>query len=301
MNKNICTLSDQNYLIKGLALYHSLMDNTNIPFNLYYLCMDNFTYDFLIKENLPNIYPINISNLEKDTDFTILKKNTEYVANSHECTYCFALSSFFTEYVVRVFKLPEITYIDSDIIFYEDIKYLYDSIGDKQIGIIKHRHLPIGHAVGGYNVGVMYFSGKGIGYECLKWWRDCVMDKTNKWYPKYGKVGGGDGDQKYLEAFEPLFGSNNIKILDDDIGHGAPWNFRLYRYDFLNNIIFWGNKKQKMIFIHFSHFTPDYENNNYRIDRFGEWQNVDKLNNNIKQYYDNYFITLKKLKEKYKL
>ena len=74
MNKNICTLSDQNYLIKGLALYHSLMDNTNIPFNLYYLCMDNFTYDFLIKENLPNIYPINISNLEKDTDFTILKK-----------------------------------------------------------------------------------------------------------------------------------------------------------------------------------------------------------------------------------
>ena len=24
---------------------------------------------------------------------------------------------------------------------------------------------------------------------------------------------------------------HHVKVIDDDIGHGAPWNFRLYVYD----------------------------------------------------------------------
>jgi len=52
------------------------------------------------------------------------------------------------------------------------------------------------------------------------------MDPNNRWHKTHGLC----GDQKYLELFFDLFESKNIKILDENIGHGAPWNFTLYGY-----------------------------------------------------------------------
>ena len=58
-----------------------------------------------------------------------------------------------------------------------------------------------------------------------------------------------------------MFGENVIKILDDDIGHGAPWNYRLYVYDDFSEkgIIGWGDKKQDLVFNHFSQFSYSRE------------------------------------------
>ena len=294
------TLSDKNYLIKGLGLIESLEKYSSEEFIIYYLCMDSDTFDFLNRLGNKKITPISISTLETDKDFITLKNNTNYTPNSHTCSYCFALGSFFTEYVVRHYNIKEILYMDSDIIFYQDPKSIFEEIGDRSIGIILHRHNDIGAAVGGYNVGVVYFKNNEVGYKCLKWWRDCVMDKTNKWYDLFGKTGGVDGDQKYLEAFEPLFGKKNVSVIDAGIGHGAPWNFTLYQYD--GEDIIWEEKRQKMVFIHFSHFTPNYENGTYMIDRGGGyWNNVHLRIPRLKQYYDNYNKTLIKIKNKYKL
>ena len=114
------------------------------------------------------------------------------------------------------------------------------------------------------------------------------MDPSNEWFDKYGAV----GDQVYLEGFAPLFGEENVAVLDEHIGHGAPWNLSLYEYE--GHDIIWNGKKQKLVFIHFSHFTPDFKNNTYSRDRSGEWNCV--LNNPnpfIIKYYDNYFERLK--------
>ena len=115
------------------------------------------------------------------------------------------------------------------------------------------------------------------------------MDPTNEWFEQYGRV----GDQVYLEGFAPLFGESNVAVLDDMIGHGAPWNLSLYQYD--GDEIVWEGRRQKMVFIHFSHFTPNFENDTYSIDRSGEWDCV--LSNphpRVIEYYDDYFERLKK-------
>ena len=52
MKYNCCTLSDYNYLLKGLVLYDSLEKHNKEDFRLYYLCLDQKTYDKLKELNL---------------------------------------------------------------------------------------------------------------------------------------------------------------------------------------------------------------------------------------------------------
>jgi hypothetical protein len=293
----ITTLSDKNYLLKGIALYESLIETTKGKFTLHYLCLDDFTYDKLYELKLPHLIPHKIIKYENDKDFKTLISNTKYIENGF-CSYCFALASFFTNDIMESLKTKGVFYIDSDIILYEDIEKIINSHKNKSVGIHLHKHVPIGHHVGGYNVGVIYFKNNDIGRNVLKWWRDCVLDIKNKWYVPYGRV----GDQAYLEAFEPLFGKENIFVFDDEIGHAAPWNFNMITH-LGNRGMVWNGEKQLIHFIHFSQFTPNFKNNSYNIDRDGgkTW-GISQLNNvHIKEFYDDYYNRLKNVKIKYKL
>ena len=110
---------------------------------------------------------------------------------------------------------------------------------------------------------------------------------------------------KYLEAFERLFGKENICIIDEEIGHGAPWNMSLYEYldGDLGGKIKWSpdpnmnigietkTRIQPMYFVHFSQFTPDYENSNYRFDRSGAWRSFNlHTKPGIIKYYDDWYV-----------
>jgi len=293
----ITTLSDKHYVLKGLALYNSLVNTTTQDFILHYLAVDDYTYQFLTNLNLPKMKVWNMSSISSDPDFTTLKNNTKYIVDGF-CSYCFALASFFTYYISTIIESDYLFYIDSDIILYEDIYKIILSSQNKSVGIHLHKHVPIGHHVGGYNVGVVYFKPNETGIKVLKWWRDCVMDPTNKWNVPYGRV----GDQAYLEAFEPLFGKENVFVMDESIGHVAPWNFMLLQCK-QNRQITWNNKPQTVLFAHFSQFTPNWNANSYSIDREnGNTWGVYQLNNShIKWYYDDYFDRLNKLKHLYNI
>ena len=140
-----------------------------------------------------------------------------------------------------------VMYIDSDIYFYQDPKLVYDEIGDKSVGIIRHRHNTSLSVDGEFNVGIIYFKNDEAGIECLRWWNDAVLLGTT---PELSTC----GDQKYLEGFVPRFG-DSVCVIDETIAHGAPWNFRLYVYDYIDegNVI-WGDKVQPLVFNHFSKF-----------------------------------------------
>lgn len=295
--KYLVTLSDINYIDKGLVLYDSIQDNTKEDFVLYYLCLDDESFDIINKINNENIIAYKINKINKEEDFMTLAKNNSSNPNDYS-DYHFALASYITYHLMNKFNLPEIIYVDSDIVFYNDIKILFDVVKNKSIGLILHRHNKFGCHVGCYNVGIIYFRNDEVGITCLKWWRDVVMDKNNPWAKQYGTC----GDQKYLEAFGKLFGNENIKIYDDDIGHGAPWNFKLYKY-LDDDVIMWNNKKQDLIFNHFSHFDTDDVNDTYKIDRKGEWGGClgKSVSGKIKHYYDDYFDKIKKVKTKYSL
>jgi len=296
--RTFTTLFDVNYLDKVIALYESINKFLS-DYRLYCLCLDDLAFNKIKEINDAKLIPLHIRDEFCDNkDFKILVKYNESVPASKPAKkgkipgysdFHFALGSFFTHHIMEK-ELPEgILYIDSDIVFYVSPELIFDSVKNKSIGIIMHRHNKIGVGVGGYNVGIVYFRNDEIGRKCLKWWRDVVMDKSNKWFPTHGFC----GDQKYLELFESMFG--NVKVLDDDIGHAAPWNFRLYKYFDDRTIIEWNGKIQPLVFIHFSHFN--YTKNSYRVARKKEW----KMHPSAKRYYDEYFETLKSVKRRYKL
>jgi hypothetical protein len=310
---NICSISDKNYLHYILSLYKSIRDTISVDFTFYMFCIDKESYDVLYSKNLENVKLISIDEVKESETYKQLSENTEYKPVSSENTYCWSLASFFQYYILDNYDIEDIFYVDADILFYNDIKDIHEIVSKKSIGIMLHRHNEVGCYVGAYNVGLIYFKNDDIGKNCLKWWRDVTIDPSNEWAKEYGTC----GDQKYLELFGKLFGDENVCVIDEHIGHGAPWNLGLYTYldSLLGGEILWKtidhkgktvdcgldktDRRQKIYFIHFSQFTPDYPNTRYRYDRGGAWIELNIYENqNVKKYYDNYFMkTLESLVE----
>jgi hypothetical protein len=289
--KNLCTLSDWNYLPKGLALYKSLVSTSTESFKLYYLCLDETSYKKLIRLRLPNILPISLQTIERQNEELGTAR-----ANRPYNEYCWTLASYFCDWLLSKEDLEHVCYIDSDILFYADIDILYKEIGPKDVGIVAHRHNAVGDRDGAYNVGVIYFRGSKIGRECLYWWKDAVLLKK---HPEYY----GCGDQKYLEGFIPRYGIDNICVMDETFGHGAPWNYRLYdwsTYD-QDHCITWNGKKQSLVFNHFSRMSYDLSTNTVN---FTSGQYADHTLNftvfnipQVQKLYQNYYLELKTIHE----
>ena len=237
-----CSLSDINYLKFGKALIKSLNETSSEDFILYYLCIDDESYIELVDYD-PNVIPIRLYDV-LSTSRTLMDHRKSVPYN----VFCWSLASSFSRYLLENKKIDSVFYIDSDIYFYQDPKLVFDEIGDKSIGIIKHRHNTSLSVDGEFNVGVVYFKNDEAGLGCLKWWNDAVILGTN---PELSTC----GDQKYLEGFIPRFGES-VCVIDETIAHGAPWNFRLYVYDHFDDdgSIIWGDKRQPLVFNHFSKF-----------------------------------------------
>ena len=185
--KHICTVSDINYLDKGLALYESLKANTE-DFVLHYLCIDDKSFNKLKQFESQSLKPYHVETyLESDTNLKLLK-DSEYRY------FCWSLASYFTNKLLQT-DIDAITYIDSDIYFHKDFGIVLDEIGDREIGMFRHRQFPLStpRPEGHYNVGVVHFKKTNVGKRLCAWWADAVL---NKRHPEYATC----GDQKYLEG-----------------------------------------------------------------------------------------------------
>lgn len=291
--KNFCTLSDINYLPFGLSLFDSLKLHSKEEFTLYYLCLDNRIYEKLTNIGISGLKPIPLQKLIENDDELKRYSTREYRE------FVWMLASYFSEYVLRTEKIDDIIYIDADIYFYGDIKMFYDEIRDKSVGIIRHRHIPIGTESrdGKYNVGLVFFRNDETGRSCSHWWKDAVI---NRKYPQYSTC----YDQKYLEGFSVFFDKQKICIVDDTFAHGAPWHYRLYDWsEFDKNIVIWQGIRQPFLFNHFSRMKCDFVNKSYSF--CGNDYRDHTLNNTvfnipqIKNMYDDYFLKLKSVSEKY--
>ena len=312
MKYSLCTLSDYNYLSFGLALYDSLMEHTSEEFDLHYLAMDDETEAKLIDLNLKNVIVHSLREFECDDKYIELKNKNEKNPESDlgHSPFHYMMSSFFSDYLLNKKNLPHIFYIDSDIYFCGNFASVYNSVTDHSIGLITHKHIQLDKTTrnpGYYNVGVVYFSGDDVGKGCLRFWKECCVNPDNE----YSKIFGACGDQKYLELFGDKFGEENIQNICLKVGNGAPWN--LHMFDYLeNNKILWkdpngivirggGFLEQDLIFVHFSHFTPDYESLSYRMDWNGEWGPWIRQIPEVQKLYSNYFNKLILTREKYSL
>ena len=176
--KHIVTLSDHNYLLNGMALANSIRD-TSQDYVIHYLCLDEETYMnlHLLKETDPKhkfkpVQLYQIGELMKNEDFQTLADNNEsrpIDESDGQSHFHWALASYFSAHLMNKYHLPHVLYVDSDIVFYQDVQRVFDAVGDKSIGLITHKHNKLDKTttnVGYYNVGVIYF--KTVSYTHLR-------------------------------------------------------------------------------------------------------------------------------------
>ena len=124
--KYLVTLSDIKYIDKGLVLFDSLESTSNIDFKLYYLCLDDKTYNIIQNINNPKLIPYHANNIIEDDEFKILMKSSKSIDDNmkgrpdYVSTYHYASAPYITYHLMKKFDLPELIYIDSDIKFYGD-------------------------------------------------------------------------------------------------------------------------------------------------------------------------------------
>ena len=304
MSKHIAVASDKNYFLFGLSLVRSLQTHTSIPLVIHYYCIDDFTFNALQSLNISNVIlypPLTITSNQPNGyrlsfmkpkhgsiygEMTRLKKKEYHY-------FCWSIASVFTNYIMNNVTCDSVTYVDADILFHKDINLIYNQIQNKDIGIFKHRFLRDDEECpfGKYNVGVVYFKNSELGKRLLNWWADAVVWKK---YPKYATM----GDQKYLEYFPKVCNASQIYI-DDNIGHGAPWQWQMFELDDLQNgNIAWRGQTQPLVFTHFSKFIYNIKNNTFLCthkDLYSNWTNNQKVyeNKDLYELHKQYFEELK--------
>lgn len=238
-----CTYFDSNYLIKGLTLYRSLLQQS-IPFRLWVLCLDDLAYKTLQKLNLREIIPIRLRDFEAgDEELLQAKCNRSLIEYYFTCTPSLPL------YVLK--NNPDVdivSYLDADLFFFSNPSAIYEELGDKSVLIIGHRfpsRLKHKEVYGIFNVGFLSFRNDSMGLQCLHWWRDRCLE----WC--YDRVEDGRfADQRYLDEWPTRF--QKVAVLQHKGAGLALWNIENYTSRVKNSQV--TVDTQPLIFFHFHGF-----------------------------------------------
>lgn len=295
MKLYMCTLFDSNYLDKGLVLHESLEKNCQ-SYELYILPMDKKCGDVLQDMNLNNVILIDYEDFE-DNELKSIKKERS------RAEFCWTCTAKEIKYVLKRYKVPFCTYIDSDLYFYEDPSVLIEEMnrdGD-DVQIVRHNFQRFEakdneKSAGTYCVEFNTFNNNENGRRVLdKWERECVADCS------YGKSKNVMGDQKYLQSWPQEYDFVNVT---QNQGAGvAPWNVNKFRYTEKQDKYVITDKETKkeyrLIFYHFQNIV-------YIDDDYISCCLVDReLIPEVKRIYENYLRSIirtkKMLKEKYEI
>ncbi len=217
--RNYCTLFDTNYLPRGLALYRSLVKHSSEEFKLYILPMNLECHFILSDLNLPNVELV--TGFHEQPLMKDASKNRTYQE------YCWTCASNLCDFLMTSgsdeFGVNEITYLDSDMLFFADPKAIFDEIGGCSIAVIPHRLIPSKRHLevnGMFNVSWVTFKNNFVGRDCCSMWAWQCRDRCSAMI--------GCGDQVYLDAWPSRYG-DDLRIIQN-IGAGtAPWNLANYR------------------------------------------------------------------------
>ncbi len=236
-----CTHFDINYIAHALSLNESLI-KCGGEFTLFMFCMDDDSYDHLVK--FKPVKAILVSYRELEIEVRGLR---EAKGNRSRIEYFYTCSPAICYYTFIKFEgVDLITYLDSDIYFFNSPESLFIELGNSSIGIIEHNFhwLTKRNIVyGKFNVGWINFRKDEIGLICLKnWLNDCI-----KWC--YQRLEDNKyADQKYLDYWPCTY--DNVCILKKVTANLAIWNIGNYKLTCNENQIFVNG--EELIFYHFA-------------------------------------------------
>lgn len=297
--KTFCTVADYNFRRRVWALNQSLLKGSQ-NYTLFVLALDKAAAEAFNEKNWKNknikvVFVEDLLKLDKhllncsknEPSYEALNVSNGDQSRATWMQFVWSLSAYFSWYCLENFDVDDVMYIDADIYFFDNWEKIYDNLKDVSVGIVEHRcsYSPMN---GKYNVGIVYFKNNIDGYKCCTWWKNCLLFTDNQYYKTHGTC----GDQKYLELFEKLF--DRVAVLDQHIGHLAPWNYKYHQYQD-NNTIIWNGQKQNIMYCHFSNFKPDYEKEDYLMaPRHGITTSTNK---HLRRIYDIYFETLRSVND----
>ncbi len=243
MRRDFCTYFDHRYLARGLAMYRSLKRNCP-SIRLWVLCLSTDAHRALTDLSLPDIIPIRLEDFERgDHELLQAKSNRSLVEYYFTCTPSLPL------YVLQ--NSPDvdlITYLDSDLYFFNSPEPIFDELGSNSIAIIAHRFAPDirwMECTGAYNVGWLSFRRGNIGTECLTWWRKRCLEWCRDYVEEDRYA-----DQKYLDRFPELF--SGVRVIQHKGANLAAWNLKHYRLHERNGAVHVDD--DPVIFYHFQGF-----------------------------------------------
>lgn len=238
--KHYCTYFDSNYLAIGLSLYQSLCDHEK-DFKLWILCLDDPCLQILTEKNLAHIRLVSLDQLEQSEPALLKAK-----ANRSIVEYYFTCTASFMGYLFNNCEsIGFLTYLDSDLFFFENTDSIYEEIGTASIAIIAHRyssHLSAMNKYGKFNVGWVSFRRDEQGQQCLLEWKSQCLDWC---YDKVEKTR--FADQKYLDSWPQKF--SQLVIIDHKGANVAPWNLSNYPPQLKQGKLYCDD--QPLVFFHF--------------------------------------------------
>ena len=208
-----CTIFDDNYLARALALYESLM-RVNETATFAFFCIDAKSVRLLTSLRLER--SIIVSHDEFATD-ELLKLR----ADRSQGEYCWTCKPFALLHLMcSVPQSDWVVYVDTDMMFFADpdealpgpnAHYLLTPHGFHS-GFAAHEK-----SAGKHNAGYVAARNSSQGVSVIAWWRDRCIESCS-----YIPTDTTFADQKYLDQFAELFpygDSSTHKGLNT-----APWN-----------------------------------------------------------------------------
>ncbi|UCG28695.1 MAG: glycosyl transferase [Bacteroidales bacterium] len=244
---NFCTLFDSYYLSRGLVMYESLKENLN-QFHLYIFAFDDLCYQLLEKLKPEKTTIISLEEFEDEELLNVKKDRTK-------AEYCWTCTPSVIDYVIKTYNLPDCTYLDADLYFYNSPDILLQEMNKNTVLVTEHRYSRLARLyeqkrAGRFCVQFITFTGHQSSTRILEKWKGQCIDWCYNRYED-GKF----GDQKYLDEWPELY--ENVHILQHLGGGVAPWNVSKYhiekRGDSYTGIHKKDGQKFSMIFFHFQY------------------------------------------------
>ena len=215
-----CTYFDHRFLPVGLALIESMRRHCG-DFTLWVLCLSDECHAALLSLALPGIIPVALPRLEADDPRLLeAKRGRPAIEYYYTCGPAFMAWLFEKRSDIKV-----LTYLDADLFFFADPRFLLDQMEGFSTLIVPHNYSPrnarLTKITGIYNVGWLSFRRDADGLACLQWWRERCLESC-------ARTGGYCGDQMYLDAFPERF--HRVLISRHPGVNVAPWNLDNYQF-----------------------------------------------------------------------
>jgi len=255
-------------------------------FHLYVIAFDEDCYYALSKLSLTNASIIKLEDFENERLLAVKQNRTAQ-------EYCWTCASSTIKYCIEKYQLDHCSYVDADLLFFNDPQVLYNEMGDKSVLITKHRYTPRFDQTassGIYCVQYLTIKNTEEGMTVLNWWVDACIE----WC--YARVEGNKfGDQKYLDDWMQRF--TGIHELQHLGGGVAPWNVQQYAFKSGHSKIIGtellSNEQFDLIFYHYHAFAYSW-NDTFRITA----AEYTITKNQVKRLYRPYVMALLEAEER---